>query len=384
MTSIPNYAPTLAGKELEYLTECVDTGWLSSVGPFVNRFERVFAEYHGVEKAAATASGTAAIHLGLLSLGVSQGDLVLAPNLTFVGSINPIRYCQADPLFLEVHPQNLNLDPQCLDSFLENEVTVTNAGLIHKRSSRRIAALMVVHLYGNPAPMDEILALSRKYQLPVIEDAAESLGARYKGQLVGTFGDVGCFSFNGNKLVTSGGGGMVISRDTRRTEACKHLSTQAKIDPVDFLHDAVGYNYRLSNLCAAVGLAQFEELGRFIQIKREQHSKYQAAFEHDHLWEIVPPPAQAEANYWMHLARLRAGPDSELLPRIRSWINHGVGVRPIWRPLSQQGPYKDCAQYECTRSSDLYNSFVCLPSSVGLSDESILEVHSTISSRNSS
>jgi len=282
-----------------------------------------------------------------------------------------------------VDPNNLNLDPECLTSFLEKEVAATKAGLFHKQSSRRIAALMVVHLYGNPAPMDEFLALAQKYQLPIIEDAAESLGARYRGKLVGTFGDVGCFSFNGNKLVTSGGGGMVISRDTRRTEACKHLSTQAKIDPVDFLHDAVGYNYRLSNLCAAVGLAQFEKLGSFIQIKREQHSKYQAAFENDQPWQIVGHPAHSDANYWMHLARLRAGPDSELLPKVRSWINHGVGVRPIWRPLSQQAPYKDCAQYECTRSSDLYNSFVCLPSSVGLSDESIREVHSTISSRNS-
>ncbi len=371
MKSIPNCVPQVAGNEIKYLKECIDTGWISPVGPFVDRLEKVFADYHGFKTATAVSSGTAAIHLGLISLGVKPGDLVLCPTINFIGSVNPIRYCGAEPVFLGVDPKTLNIDTDCLLNFLQKETVIKDGNPVYKVTGQRIAALIVVQLYGNPADMDEIIDLALEYKFPVLEDAAESLGARYKGKLTGTIGNVGCFSFNGNKVITSGGGGMVISKDEEITKHCKHLSTQAKVDSFEFKFDNVGYNYRLSNLCAAVGLAQFEHLDEFIQKKREHADAYRKMFKKDGIWEIIDPPEGCYGTYWMVLVRINEKGSKSLINELRLLSQEGLGVRPIWYPIHMLPLYKDSIYYGVDNYEELYHSVICLPSSVGLTNVEI-------------
>lgn len=371
---IPNCKPFLTGNELKYLKEAIETEWLSSTGPFVDRLEDLFANYHGVSAAAAVSSGTAAIHLGLISIGVRTGDLVLCPTLTFIGSANPIHYCGADPVFLDIEKESLNLDPKCLENFLQSKTERRYEGIFHKQSGRRIAALIVVHLYGNPAPLEPILELCREYNLPVLEDAAESLGARYKGRLVGTIGDIGCFSLNGNKVITSGGGGIVISRNAESIEQSKHLSTQAKIDKFEFNHDEVGFNYRLSNLCAAVGVAQMEHLNSFIERKRKHATQYKTAFGQQNKWEILQEPKECQGTYWMTLARTLKPNEESILDKIRSLSQKGIGFRPLWRPLHTLPIFRNSITHGGIQAEKAYHSTFCLPSSVGLSEEEINKV----------
>jgi len=366
---IPNCEPEIAGNELKYLTECIDSRWLSPVGPFVSRFEEEFARLHNVETAAAVSSGTAAIHLGLIALGVKAGDMVICPVMTFSGSVNPIIYCGALPIFIDVDENTLNIDPVRLSEFLAAHTKFNGEVLLHAATGRRISAMIVVHLYGNPADMDALMKSAAEYKLPVLEDAAESLGARYGGRRVGTIGDVGCFSFNGNKLITTGGGGMIISRDSEKTKLCKHLSTQARSDPFEYFHDAIGYNYRLSNLCAAVGVAQMEHLDEFIQKKRRNAALYKKLLRDD-LWQVIEEPANCLGTYWMVLCRLRDGGGS-ILERIRQWSKDGLGVRPVWYPLNMLEIYKDAPYLGDGRCRRLYNTTFCLPSSVGLTGEQI-------------
>ena len=371
---IPNCVPFVAGNELTYLKEAVDAGWLSPVGPFVDRFEARFAEYHGAPAAAAVSSGTAAIHLGLIVLGVQPRDLVLCPTLTFIGSVNPIRYCGADPVFLDVEEDTLNLDPECLADFLATQSVRRDRGLFHRGTGRRIAALIAVHLYGNPARMGPIMHLSSEYGLPVLEDAAESLGARYESRLVGTMGGVGCFSFNGNKVITSGGGGMLISPDAEKVRLGKHLSTQAKTDSLEFIHDRVGFNYRLSNLCAAVGVAQMERLDDFIARKRRNAELYRAAMAGDERWEVLGETTGSWSTYWMVLVRSRQADMGSLLDHIRSWTSAGIGVRPIWHPLHAMPIYGEALRHGGKKAETSYTTTFCVPSSVGLSVEEIARV----------
>jgi len=376
MKAIPNCIPYLAGSEMSNLQECIDTGWISSVGPFVDRFEKEFAGYHQLDMAVAVSSGTAALHLGMHALGVKRHDLVLCPTITFVGSVSPIKYLGADPVFLDVEEKTLNLDAQCLEDFLKNETVRRNGSLVYKRSERRIGALVVVHLYGNPADMDPILELSKRFGVPVLEDAAESLGARYKGGLVGTLGDVGCFSFNGNKVITSGGGGMVISRDVAKARYCKHLSTQAKCDDFEFIHDAIAYNYRLSNLCAAVGSAQFDQLDRFISLKRKHAGQYRRLLSAHLNLKIISEPPNCYGTYWMILGQRKGDitDKTSVIEDLRMLSRNGIGVRPIWYPNHLQPPYRDALFHGTHKSYEIYQSTFCLPSSVGLRDDEIATV----------
>jgi len=370
MKSIPNCIPHITGNEIKYLKECIDTKWISSVGPFVDRLEEEFAKYHNMPAATAVSSGTAAIHLGLLAIGVKQGDLVLCPSITFIGMVNPIKYCGADPLFLDIDPDTLNLSPECLNEFLTNETISQNNETFYKKTGQRIAALIVVHLYGTPAEMDTISDISNQYKIPVLEDAAESLGAKYKGKLVGTIGDVGCFSFNGNKVITTGGGGMIISRNIKTTKLCKHLSTQAKIDNFEFVHDAIGFNYRLSNICAAVGVAQIEHLNEYIEKKRKHAFYYQDLFNESKAIEIVISRNNCFGTYWMIIARNKIADDSTI-NKIRALSEKGLGVRPIWYPIHKLPPYQMYEYYGNNKFEMIYQSNFCLPSSVGLTQNEI-------------
>ena len=382
MKNIPNCVPHIAGNEITYLKECIDTGWVSPVGPFVDRFEKDFAGYHSVESAAAVSSGTAAIHLGLKALGVKQGDLVLCPTITFIGSVNPIKYLGADPIFLGIEANTLNIDVECLSDYLKTETMRKDDSLFHKKSSRRIGALMVVHLYGNPAAMDPIMGLTKEYGIPVLEDAAESLGAKYRGRLVGTIGNVGCFSFNGNKIITTGGGGMIISQNPEITRFCKHLSTQSKSDPFEFLHDNIGYNYRLSNLCAAVGVAQMERLDEFIKKKREHAAFYETVFSKRSNMEIISPQYDCFGTFWMVLARMQDVGESpgSMMRGLRHLSKSGIGVRPIWYPIHSTPLYQNSLYFGDDKVSEVYHSTFCLPSSVSLTHDDIEMVAQDITS----
>lgn len=371
MKTIPNCIPYVTGSEKKYLQECVDTGWVSPVGPFVDRFEKDFAAYHGLENACAVSSGTAALHLALLTLGVQPGDYVLTPTITFVGGINPIKYCGANPIFLEIDPVTVNLDPGALSRFLDKNTSIKENRLILKENGRRISCLIVTHLYGNPADMDRLSAIAAKSKLPILEDAAESLGARYKGKLVGTIGDIGCFSFNGNKVVTSGGGGMIISRDPEKTKYCKHLSTQAKRTSFEFIHDEIGYNYRLSNLCAAVGVAQFEKVDEFIRLKRAHAERYKYLLRDNANWSIVDEPTDCFGTYWMVLGRFHGKCEGYFLRKMEDLSRGGIGVRPLWYPAHLMPLYRNEMNYCTDLSRDVYHSTICLPSSTGITDDEI-------------
>jgi len=267
---IPLSVPHIRGKEWEYVKECLDGEWVSSAGPFVDRFEREFATYVGSKHAVACSSGTASLHVALLLAGVKDGDIVLVPTLTFIASVNAVRYCGAAPIFFDCD-ENYNLDPNQVVDFLTHECRSGSQGIVHKQSRRKIAAIMPVHIFGNAVWLEPLLEVADKFGIPIIEDATESLGTRYLssagartgGKHTGTIGQLGCFSFNGNKIITTGGGGMLVTNDDSMAKRAKYLTTQAKDDDARFIHNEVGFNYRLTNLQAAVGSGQLEKIDEY-------------------------------------------------------------------------------------------------------------------------
>jgi perosamine synthetase len=253
---IPNAVPHLAGNEWKYLKECLDTNWVSSVGPFVSRFELEVSAYVGVDHAVATVNGTAALHVALLAAGVRLGDEVLVPALTFIATANAVTYCGAHPVFLDSEALSWGLDADKLADFLSRECAIEDGQVVNRASGRIVRAVLPVHLYGHPVDLDAVLEVTRRYPLAVVEDAAEALGARYKGIAVGCHGLVSCLSFNGNKIITTGGGGMVLTRYPEVAARVRRLTTQARTDALEYIHEETGYNYRLTNLQAALGVAQ--------------------------------------------------------------------------------------------------------------------------------
>ena len=265
---IPLSLPNLSGKEWQYVKECLDTGWISTAGSFVDRFEMEFAQYIGVESSVSVVNGTSALHVSLQLLGVKENDLVIMPNVTFVASANAISYLGASPLLIDIDENSWQMDLDLLESFLSTECNLDKTDeIVHKETGRKISALMIVHVQGNICDMDRLLAICNDYNLPVLEDAAEALGTMYKGQYAGTLGHIGCFSFNGNKIMSTGGGGMIVSHNSEQLKKAKHLTTTAKRDALTYFHDEIGYNYRMVNVLAALGVAQLEQLDAFIESK---------------------------------------------------------------------------------------------------------------------
>jgi perosamine synthetase len=366
---IPNAVPCLRGKEWEYLKECLDTNWVSSVGPFVDRFEREVAACTGVPHAVATVSGTAALHVALLVAGVGPGDLVLVPALTFAATAFAVRHCGADPVFLDAEAESWGLDPERADAFLARECEARAGGPVHRASGRRVAALLPVHLYGHPARLDALAALAARWGLPLVEDSAEALGARYRGQPVGAHALVGALSFNGNKIITTGGGGMLLARDEGLARRARHLTTQAREPGVDYVHREVGFNYRLTNLQAALGVAQLEQLDAFVAAKRATAEAYTRALAP--LEGITPPPAAAWAapSFWMYSVLLdpaRYGDVRDVIARARA---AGIELRPLWRPLHRQPVFAGCPADRIEVADALYARGVSLPCSVAITAE---------------
>jgi perosamine synthetase len=364
---IPLCVPEIRGNELTYLKECLDSTFVSSVGPFVTRFENELAAKVGRQHAIATVNGTAALHAALLAVGIEAGDEVLVSTLTFIAPANAIQYIGANPVFMDAEATYWEMDPQKVSDFLEKECQWRNGCLTNRKTGRRVKAILPVHILGHPVDMDSILELARKYELLVVEDATESLGARYKNRAIGSFKDIGCFSFNGNKLITTGGGGMIVTDNEAFAEKARYLTTQAKDDPVEYVHGAVGYNYRLTNVQAALGCAQLELVDEYISVKRRIASTYSDALA---ALPGIAPMRQAnwaESVFWMYTILITTseyGIDSRAL--LREFDAAGIQTRPLWQPLHRSAPYKNAQAYQCEVADRLNRDALSLPCSVGL------------------
>ena len=367
-TKIPLSVPEISGNEWPYLKECLDTGWVSSAGPFVDRFERQVSSYAGARHAVAVISGTAALHIALRIIGVEPQDEVIVSDLTFVAPVNAVTYCQAHPVFIDADLRTWQMDTEKLKRFLETQCEVRGEACFNKKTSRRVRAVLPVHILGLACEMDRIVKLARQFRLKVVEDAAEAIGVRYQEKHVGTFGDVGVFSFNGNKIVTSGGGGMLVTDDPRCAAYARYLTTQAKDDEMEYFHKEVGYNYRLTNIQAALGCAQMERIDEFIVRKRAIAETYRKVLGGLDGITLMPVPPRVEPTYWLYTILLREG--TTLANRqavIRKLHSHGIGARGLWHPIHGLPPYRDAQTFEIEHATHLYERGLSLPSSVGLS-----------------
>lgn len=366
---IPLFEPRLAGNEWKYVKECLDTGWISSVGAFVARFEKDLARRVGMRRAVATSNGTSAIHIALLVSGVRPDDEVIVSSLTFIAPANAIRYVGAHPVFMDAEPDFWQIDVEKTLRFLDKGCRWSKGELRNKATGRRVRALMPVDVLGHPADVAPLRAVARKYGLALIEDATEAIGSLYRGRPTGKIADVACFSFNGNKLVTTGGGGMLATDDAALADRAKHLTTQAKCDPVEYVHDAVGYNYRLTNLQAAVGAAQLEQLPGFVARKRRIAARYEKALRGIPGVTPMREAKWARSTFWMYTVMIdeaRFGMDSRgLLKRLAAL---GISTRPLWQPMHLSPAHRSAQSYECEVAERLYREGLSLPCSVALTD----------------
>ncbi len=365
--TIPLCVPFLRGNEWKYVKECLDTNWVSSVGPYVDRFERMGAEYVGATHAVATVNGTAALHIALLVAGVRPDDEVLVPALSFIAPANAVRYVGAWPVFVDVEPRYWQMDPARVAEFLEQHCRWRDGALYDARTGRRVRGILPVHILGHPVDMAPVLEVARKYDLVVIEDATESLGAKYRGQMVGHLGDLACFSFNGNKVVTAGGGGMIVTDNPEWAQRAKYLTTQAKDDPIEYVHNEIGYNYRLTNIQAALGCAQLENLEAYIAAKRGIARTYAEALHSVPGITLMPEAPWARSIFWMYTVLIDEagyGMDSRALLKRLGQV--GIEARPLWQPLHLSAVHRGTQTNACPVSERLYRDALSLPSSVGL------------------
>jgi perosamine synthetase len=371
---IPNAVPHLAGNEWKYVKECLDTNWVSSAGPFVDRFEKEVAAHLGVPHAVATVNGTAALHVALVAAGVVPGDEVVVPAFTFVATANAVAYCGAHPVFLDCEEISWGLDPVRVAEFLDGECDVRDGRVVNRRTGRTVRALVPVHLYGHPCDLDPLLALARRYPMAVVEDSAEALGARYRGRAVGADGLAGCLSFNGNKIITTGAGGMVLTRDEGMAARVRRLTTQARGDALEFVHDEIGFNYRLSNLHAALGVAQLEQLQAFVEAKRRTAAFYAEAFGPLAGVSAFTEARWARSTYWMTSILLDEGRCRDVRGLIRDLNAAGIQARPLWRPLHLQPAFHRAQTGVVSVAERLYARGLSLPCSVGITAEERQEV----------
>lgn len=376
---IPLSIPNLAGNELKYLQECVETNFVSSVGPFVNRFEKAIAEFVGVKHAIATVNGTAALHIALILCDVGPTDEVLAPNLTFIAPCNAISYTGAKPIFIDSCWKTMGMDPKKLESFLSANTKIVNGQCINQSTQSIVKAVIPMHTLGNAVEIQEILAVAKKYHLKVIEDSCEALGTRVEGKHVGTFGLFGALSFNGNKVITSGGGGMLLTNDDHFASRARHLTTTAKTDPLEFFHDEVGYNYRLVNPLAAIGLAQLEQLEGLLAIKKTNALLLKERIDQIAGLEICFP-TQWPTNFWFYPLKVAKNFPLRKNELIKFLIEKDIEVRPIWTLMEDLPMFKNLQKGDTSASREIYDSIVCLPCSTNLSTAHIERIFSTLAS----
>ncbi len=360
---VPLHEPRFVGNEKAYVDRCIESTFVSSVGEFVTRFEQDIANYTGSKYAVATSNGTSALHLSLLLAGVQPDTEVLTQPLTFIATINAIRYCGAHPVFLDIDTDTLGLSPEKLEHFLRTQTHQKADGtLINKNTQRKITACVPMHTFGHPCRIDEIVQVCNEFGLPVVEDAAESMGSYYKDRHTGTFALLGVLSFNGNKIITTGGGGMILTNDEALARKAKHLSTQAKVPhPWEYVHDAVGFNYRMPNLNAALGCAQLETLDRFLESKREIALQYRSFFKDFPQLRFVEEPSQARSNYWLNAVIFEKKEDRDKFLELSN--KAGVQTRPAWRLINELDMYREAFSADLTNAQNIAPRLVNLPSS---------------------
>ncbi len=382
MKSIPFAEPKISGNEWEYIKNCLDTGWVSSSGKYVEEFEKLVAEFTGSQFAVACQSGTSALHISLLLMGISQNDEVLVPTVTFISTVNVIKYVGASPVFFDCDDY-YNLKTNDVIEFIERNCENNDGELINKTSGKRVAAIMPVHVFGNAADIESLVKYCENFNIKIIEDAAESLGSFYtqgkiKGKHTGTVGDIGCLSFNGNKIITCGGGGLILTDNKETAEKAKYLTNQSKDDNIKFIHNSIGYNYRLSNLHAAMGVAQMENLTNYINIKRNNYDYLKSYVDEIPGIKISEVPDYAENNHWMYVLKFNPEVIDKTLDEFIDYMRFNkIEVRPLWYPNHLQIPYKDNEVYSFKNSMYLYERTINLPSSVCLSQndmDRIIEV----------
>lgn len=366
---VPLCVPELRGNEWNYVKECLDTNWVSSVGAYVDRFEQCVAGRVGVAHAVATVNGTAALHVALMIAGVRPDDEVITSTLTFIAPANAIRYVGAHPVFIDAESDHWQMDTDKLRDFLENECDEHGGELRDRVTGRRVSAILPVHILGHPVEMGAVLELANRYGLVVIEDATESLGASWRGRPVGQLGDIACFSFNGNKLITTGGGGMLVTNDAALAKRARHLTTQAKDDPIEYEHSEVGYNYRLTNVLAAMGVAQMELLDEYIEQKRAIAARYAEGLGDVPGIRLMSEAPWARSVFWMYTVlvdQMRYGLDSRAL--LRRLAERKIQTRPLWQPLHLSGAHRGESRTKCPVAERLNRDALSLPCSVGLTE----------------
>lgn len=360
---VPLHEPRFIGNEKKYLNETIDSTFVSSVGKYVDTFEKDFAKYVGSKYAVATVNGTSALHIALLLAGVKRDDEVITQPLTFIATANAISYIGAKPIFLDVDLDTMGLSPKALKRFLENQCSFQNGETINKTSGKRVKAVVPMHTFGHPVKIDEIVEISQKWNIEVVEDSAESLGSFYKDKHTGTFGKIGVFSFNGNKIITSGGGGVIVTDDEKLAKIGKHLTTTAKVPHKwEYVHDEIGYNYRMPNLNASILVAQLENLNIFLENKRELSKIYSQFFKTVENIEFLKEPKNSKSNYWLNTILLK---DKERREEFLEFTNNrGVMTRPIWRLMSELEMFKNCQKDDLKNAKYLEERVVNIPSSV--------------------
>ena len=368
--------PNIAGNEWKYVKECLDTGWVSSVGAFVTQFENMVAEFAGCKFGVATSNGTAALQIALQLAGVERNDYVIVPNVTFIASINSIKYTGADPILIDVDTKTWQMDLDVLEEFLQNETSEKNGNLVYRKDGRTIRSIMPVHVLGNICDMDRLLKLAERYKLKMVEDSTESLGSYYKGKHTGGFGLMGCFSFNGNKIISTGGGGVMVTDDEQLAKHAKHLTTQAKSDPFEYVHDEIGYNFRLVNVLAAMGVAQMELLPSFIKRKKEIDALYKKELGGTGDISFQKVETDVDANCWLFTIMTEKQKDV-----LKVLNDNKMQSRPFWVPMNKLKMFKDDVYYnEDDKSDYVYQRCLSIPCSTNITDDEIREVAEKIRS----
>ena len=362
--------PNMGGNEWKYVKDCLDTGWVSSVGSYVDQFEKMSAEFAGTRYAVATSSGTTALHICLVMLGVNDTDYVLTPNITFIATCNSIKYTGADPIFIDTDVNSWQMDLDLLEEFLNLETEQRDNVCYYKKDGRRIPVIMPVHVLGNMCDMDRLLTIAGKYNLIVVEDSTEALGSYYKGKHAGSFGLMGTFSYNGNKIITTGGGGMIVTNDEVLAKKAKHLTTQAKSDPFEYVHDEIGYNYRLVNVAAAMGVAQMEQLPGFIKRKQEIIDLYKQELKGVGDIRFQQVSSDVKPNWWLPTIM------TEKQKAVLKILNDNkMQSRPFWVPMNQLRMFKENIYYNKNdRSKFVYQRCLSIPCSTNITDEQIKAV----------
>ncbi|KMQ50911.1 Lipopolysaccharide biosynthesis protein RffA [Chitinispirillum alkaliphilum] len=358
-------APHMSGKEREYVLKAFDSNWIAPVGPDIDTFEKEITEYTGAKCGAAVSSGTAAIHLALMLLGVEAGDEVVCSTFTFAGSVFPVLYQRAVPVLVDSERESWNMDPNLLETAVKERV----------KKGKKPKALIVVHLYGQSANMDSVLEIANRYEIPVVEDAAESLGAKYRGKHTGTFARFGIFSFNGNKIITSSGGGMLVGVSEEDIGKARYLATQARIPAAHYEHREIGYNYRMSNIVAAIGRGQLGGIDKRVERKREIFDLYKSALEDIDGVDLMPEPVWSRSNRWLTCITLDPSKVKLTPEQIRIALeNENIESRPLWKPMHLQPVFAKYPAYTNSVSDELFHKGLCLPSGTGMDRADLIRV----------